>query len=222
MCAYKQTFSDHLTVCMYFFVTAAFSAFAFSALTLLVGRQEGHLACKKHEWWGAGVVICLERGADLHMAQLMPLPLTFSCFSKIQIGFSFLVLAHPGSPGKRAVKRVCVCAGGLAVHRDNQGKMLMTLLLNKTQKRAVQGFYLFMVIRHRYCHLSSCLALSWFMLEWQATGSVRIQPRYYDLHKQLVDCVVHWCRSLCETAGDIALHVQHVTSQQLQMVSCCR
>jgi len=37
------------------------------------------------EWWGAGVVICLERGADLHMAQLMPLPLTVSCFSKIQI-----------------------------------------------------------------------------------------------------------------------------------------
>jgi len=63
----------------------------------------------KTEWWGAGVVICLERGADLHMAQLMPLPLTGSCFSKIQIGLTFLVSAHPGSPGKRAVKRVCVC-----------------------------------------------------------------------------------------------------------------
>ena len=82
--------------------------FAFSALTLLVGRQEGHPACKKTERWGVGVVICLERGADLHMAQLMPLPL--SCFSKIQIGFTFLVPAHPGSPGKRAVKwYVCVC-----------------------------------------------------------------------------------------------------------------
>ena len=44
----------------------------------------------------------------MHMAQLMPLPLTISCFSKIQIGFAFLVLAHPGSPGQRAVKRVCV------------------------------------------------------------------------------------------------------------------
>ena len=54
------------------------------------------------------MVICLERGADLHMAQLMPLPLTVSCFSKIQIGYTFLVPAHPGSPGKRAVKRVCV------------------------------------------------------------------------------------------------------------------
>jgi len=54
------------------------------------------------------MVICLQRGADLHMAQLMPLPLTVSCFSKIQIGFTFPLPAHPGSPGKRAVKRVCV------------------------------------------------------------------------------------------------------------------
>jgi len=76
-------------------------------LTLLVGRQEGHPACKK-QWWGAGVVISLEQDADLHMAQLMPLPLTVSCFSKTQIGFTFLVPAHLGSPGKRAVKRVCV------------------------------------------------------------------------------------------------------------------
>jgi len=43
------------------------------------------------------------------MVQLMPLPLTVSCFSKIQIGFTFLVLAYPGSPRQRAVKRVCVC-----------------------------------------------------------------------------------------------------------------
>ena len=63
----------------------SFSATSFSALTLLVGWQEGH------------------------MAQLMSLPLTVSCFSKIQIGFTFLVLAHLDSPGQRAVKRVCVC-----------------------------------------------------------------------------------------------------------------
>ena len=84
-------------------------SYAFSALTLLVGRQEGHPACKKTEWSVAGVVVCLEQGADLHMTQLMPLPLTVSCFSKIQIGFTFLVPAHPGSPGQRAIKRVCVC-----------------------------------------------------------------------------------------------------------------
>jgi len=50
------------------------------------------------------MVICLERGADLHMAQLMPLPLTVSCSTKIQIGFTFLVPAYPGCPGKEAVK----------------------------------------------------------------------------------------------------------------------
>ena len=60
------------------------------------------------------MVICLERGADLHMAQLMPLPLNVSCFSKIQIGFTFLVPAHPGSPGQRAAKRVCVLPGRVA------------------------------------------------------------------------------------------------------------
>jgi len=55
------------------------------------------------------MIICLERGADLHMVQLMPLPLNVSCFSKIQIGSTFLVPTYLGSPGKRAVKRVCVC-----------------------------------------------------------------------------------------------------------------
>jgi len=77
-------------------------------LTLLVGRQEEHPACKKTDWWGVGVVFCLERGADLHMAQLMPLLLTVSCFSKIQIGFTFLVPAYPRSPGQRAIKHVYV------------------------------------------------------------------------------------------------------------------
>ena len=59
------------------------------------------------------MVNCLERVADLHMAQLMPLPLTVSCFSKIQIGFTFLVPAYLGSPSKRAVKWVCVCSVAL-------------------------------------------------------------------------------------------------------------
>jgi len=81
--------------------------FAFSALTLLVGRQEGHPACKK---LSGGVLAWLSVWSEVqtHMAQLMPLPLTVSCFSKIQTGFPFLVAAHPGSPGQRAVKRVCV------------------------------------------------------------------------------------------------------------------
>jgi len=75
---------------------------------LLVGRQEGHLACKK---LSGGVLAWLSVWSEVQtfMSKLMPLPLTVSCFSKIQIGFTFLVLAHLGSPGKRAIKWVCVC-----------------------------------------------------------------------------------------------------------------
>jgi len=80
---------------------------AFSALTLLVGRQEGYAACKT-EQWGASVVNCMEQGADLYTAQLLPLPLTVFCISKIQIVFTFRIPAHTVSSRKRAVKRVCV------------------------------------------------------------------------------------------------------------------
>jgi len=80
---------------------------AFSALTRLVGWQEGHPACKKTEWWGAGVVVCLEQGADLHIAQLMPLPLTVSCFSKIQYRLTWVVLEKGPLNG-------CVCKCMLA------------------------------------------------------------------------------------------------------------
>jgi len=71
-----------------------------------VGWATGRV--KKLEWWGTGMVICLERDADMHVVQLMPLPLTVSCLSKIQIGFTFLVPAHPGSPGKGPLNG-CVC-----------------------------------------------------------------------------------------------------------------
>jgi len=87
---------------------------SFSALMLLVGRQEGHPACKKLSSEVLAWLSCLERRADLHMAQLMPLPLTASCSSKIQIGFTFLALAHLGSPGHRAVKRVCITGCAVA------------------------------------------------------------------------------------------------------------
>jgi len=85
-----------------------FYLFAFSALTVLVGRQEGHPACKKLELWGTGMVICLERGADLHMAQLMPLPLTVSCVSKIQIGLPFWYQLTRVVPAKGPLNG-CVC-----------------------------------------------------------------------------------------------------------------
>ena len=99
------------------------------------------------------MVICLERGADLHIAQLMPLPLTVSCSNKIQIGFTFLVPAYLGSPRKRAVKRVCVCVCGmLSVDGDadaavetririgwNKFRQLVPLLTNKDVSLIMRG-----------------------------------------------------------------------------------
>jgi len=92
-----------LLVCM-----CVYGYAAFSAVTLLVGRQEGHLACKTLSsgllaWlsvWSEMQTCIQPSGCHCH---------SLSCFSKIQIGFTFLVPADPGSPGKRAVKRVCVC-----------------------------------------------------------------------------------------------------------------
>jgi len=79
------------------------------------------------------VVICLERGADLHMAQLMPLPLIVSCFSKIQIGFTFLVPAHPRSPGQRAAKRLCVCVHDWSAADAVRADMIAELLQTRQQ-----------------------------------------------------------------------------------------
>ena len=91
------------------------------------------------------MVICL------HMAQLMPLLLTVSCFNKIQIGFTFLVPAHPGIPGKRAVKRVCVCLGGLNVRHKPTARLLSGLYPALTHLGRVQPSYI------GYC--ASCLTL---------------------------------------------------------------
>jgi len=85
-------------------------------MTLLVGRQEGHPSCKN---WVVGCWRGYLTGARCKLAQRMPLPLTVSCFSEIQIGLSFLVPAHLGSPGKRAVKWVCVCFSTITTRHNN-------------------------------------------------------------------------------------------------------
>jgi len=77
----------------------------FQCFDAVVGWQEGYPACKKTEWWDAGVVMCLGQGADLHMSQLITLPLTISCsIAPVNLdwfylpGFTYVVPAHPGSP----------------------------------------------------------------------------------------------------------------------------
>ena len=105
---------------------------AFSALTLLIGLRKG-IRPVKTEWWDAGVVICLERGADLHMAQLMPLPLTVSCSNKIQIGFTFLVPVTWVVPDKGPLNGcvyVCVSVCGYT----EIGRSRKTLNMTKESK----------------------------------------------------------------------------------------
>ena len=79
---------------------------------------------------------------DLHMVQLMPLPLTVSCFSKIQIGFTFLVPAHPGSPGKRAVKWLCVFK--LVVHVTSPA-------VSTVEEKRFNGFILVTFLMFNVC-----------------------------------------------------------------------
>jgi len=101
--------------------------FPFSALTLLVGRQEGHPACKKLSggvlaWLSVSVLgywrgyLSGARCRLAHGALDATATATVSCFSKIQIGFTFLVPAYPGSLGKRAVKLVRVCVPWIFIH----------------------------------------------------------------------------------------------------------
>ena len=81
------------------------------------------------------MIICLQRGAGLHMAQMTPLLLTVSFFSKIQIGFTFPLPAHLGSPGKMAVKRgVCVCVRVQFIQNVNGDG-------SKTAKNHWKGWY---------------------------------------------------------------------------------
>jgi len=84
----------------------------FSALTLLVWRQEGHPASKETEWWDAGMVMCLSQGANLHMAQLMPLPLTISCSSKSRLFSPFWCRLTRVVPYKNQEGRNMVVCGG--------------------------------------------------------------------------------------------------------------
>ena len=95
------------------------------------------------------MVICLEHGADLNTAQLMPLPLTISCSSKIHIGFTFVVPAHLGSPGQRAVKQVCVCLV-ICLERgtDFNTTQLMPLSLTISCSNKIYIGFTFVVLAH--------------------------------------------------------------------------
>jgi len=91
--------------------------YSFSALTPLVGRQEGHPACKN---WVVGCWRgCLGWGADLHIAQQIPLPLTISCSSKSRLVLPFWYLLTRVVPDRfqqSSKTVVCVCCNKLIKH----------------------------------------------------------------------------------------------------------
>ena len=125
------------------------------------------------------MVICLEQGAHLHMAHLIPLPLTISCFSKIQIGFTFLVPADPGIPGERAVKRVvCVCVFMFLNFTTNLLCCLSVNLANVMVRTRYSILHLRAIVFNKYL----CIAFSIL--------------KFVNCHSLLSDYCHHWCLKL--------------------------
>ena len=120
----------------------------------------------KTEWWGAGVVVCLQQRDlhYLHMAQLMPLPLTVSCFTKTQIGFTFLVPAHLGSPGKRAVKWVCVCVCVCYGYKSTTHRLQYVQNSHKDSGHTPQIPHVMVTLtyeNHALCSIGQILCVHW-------------------------------------------------------------
>ena len=160
------------------------------------------------------MVICLERGADLHIAQLMPLPLTVSCFSKIQIGFTFMVPAHPGSPGQRAVKRVCVCLSLCFrvpdIRHPNTctgGKHFRYLFRNAGNNEwASEGDSKLQRVYHTFIliiHVDLCVFFAWIIIIIKDTvqdpkGHYLLCRQKWQYGKATVFIAVHITRSNCQ------------------------
>ena len=134
------------------------------------------------------MVICLERVADLHMSQLMPLPLTVSCFSKIQIGFTFLVPAYLGSPGKRAVKRVCVFPWGGEGGSDCRDVGMETMQFTGSLKSQKQSFHMLEHLQHFQSHcvilLQPFVQHSLSTVPRHNTASHETQAEIHSIHRE--------------------------------------
>ena len=125
------------------------------------------------------MAVCLQRGADLHMAQLMPLPLTVCCSSKIQIGFTFMVPAYPGSPGQRAVKQACVCV----YNRLADAPTKKCSFPNSLHPPACLKFGLLA----DDMHMLSMLIVNYTLMQYSHLYSHRITARHFDKHAESLD-----------------------------------
>jgi len=140
------------------------------------------------------MVICLERDADLHMAQLMPLPLTDSCFSKTQIGFTFLVPAHLGRPSKKAVKRVCVCLRGAQKRRYRQS--LFWHILEFHKRSCICSAY----------HWTNCklATVEWVTMpcQTQTITLISLLSSNHHHHQHYISCYEYEMYHLCQYESD--------------------
>jgi len=169
-----------------------------------LGGRKG-IRSVKTEWWGTGVVICLEQGAELHTAQLMPLTLTASCFSEIQIVFAFLLPAHLGSPGKKAVKRGCK-RGSINLTYANSyyyGLFPRTAWLSQYQK----GKTSLHLNEARDDGVLGCSGISWTICKQSAPCSIQITTPTPYLSHSFTDMLSCW-QIAGNKIGRIQLYLQ--------------
>ena len=160
-----------------------------SALTLLVGQQEGHPACK-NGWWDTGVVMCLGQGADLYMAQLIPLPLTISCSRKSRLILPFwcrLTRVVPDKIQEDCKTVVCVCVWQLIQNILEKGiklvyssvwKFGITMKIGQHLRKiwAREEWHIFWIIDQR----PNLLDYLYFVSKWKNTAiSIKLQCRRY-------------------------------------------
>ena len=164
-----------LLFCYYSFVH-----YSFSALTLLVGQQEGHPACKKTEWWGAGMVICLEWCADVHMAQLMPLPFT-AVKSRLFLPFWYLLTWVVPEKGPL---NGCVCCY----------KTVIVLYAAMQSFSSLSVLMSFVVFHYWTCFtVMQHTALLTFAVHWLSEiGACCLSFSYMSL-RELKHTFLHWC-----------------------------
>jgi len=174
------------------------------------------------------VVVCLEQGADLHMAQLMPLPLTDSCFSKIQIGFTFLGLAHLGNPRKRAIKRVCVY---VSLEHKCHIECSNILLLPPRLQSAIHSIQLCQssircnAVKYSNKNTHSLITNAKLCHELSVVGRVNLISVHVQLHLQVyVACLqsaIHTTLSLTKTPC-VIWHLQGSTTRELFNKKCAK
>ena len=123
----------------------------------------------KTEWWGTGVVICLEGGADLHMAQVMPLPLTVSCF-RLVLPFWYRltrVVLDEGPLNGRVLPKFVFLPLPIQYTQQGQRNGTVSVHLSVSCIRSLQQSVVGLLVGRRY----------WSITVWQHPSSTACSSR---------------------------------------------